>query len=213
MDEIINKIFKYCSVCSYCGSIWIQESGLCQDCYDLLTERYVYEPTDPLATAFYYYLWNPNISNLLSNHLHALKGWQVAFKWKHYAYLMSLRYRSYLPTGRAIKVVYPPSTTGKKDHAYCFAFYTAYYLGGELVSLKRDRTEVNRSQKKKTVSERYEIEFRRDEKFSVNSENIEQDVWLFVDDVLTTGATYLAVKKALGNPKFMYTWVLAKRTL
>lgn len=126
---------------------------------------------------------------------------------------MTLRYQSQLPKGKAIKVVYPPSRSGAKDHAYYFALYTARYLGGELVPLKRDLVRGKLSQKKKEASERYEITFMRDEKFSVNPEDIEQDIWLFVDDVLTTGATYLAVKKALGNPKFMYTWVLAKRTL
>lgn len=195
MNEIIHKIFKYSSVCSYCGSVWVHDSGLCQECYKVITNQYLSEMPTEAGTSFYHYSWNPNVSDLLSNHLHSLKGWQAAFKWKYYAYVMTLKYRAYLPKGRTIKVVFPPSRLGLKDHAYYFAFYTAYYLGGELVSLKREPTKGSKSQKAKSAIERQEISFYRDEIFSDRPASIDEDIWLFVDDVLTTGATYLAVKK------------------
>lgn len=209
----LNKIFKLTKCCSYCGSLFPDLRGLCGECEWSLNSLQGVALADELETIYWLYTWVPEQSNLLSKHLHTLKGQYSGQQWSNYAYLMVERFRHMFPKGKKIVVTYPPSKSGRKDHAYYLAESVAKIMGAELFGSLQRVQKKTQDQKKKNVHQRREVEFRVPEKNSVCISERDDDIWLFVDDVLTTGATNQAVKKALGNPKYMYTWVLARRIL
>lgn len=228
-----HQILRYLKACSYCGSLQITESGLCTECFHCL-QRFHDAPKEVLSQKDSspkkgkfgdgdrppiesnriqaYYSWKANESNMLSVHLKALKGASSAFAWTYYGVEMARKWRPHLPHQGQINIVYPRSRTLRPDHAHYFARAIGAVLGAPIFSLRHIQTK-RREQKKLSLQERSHLEFGLDEKISDLIKNCPDDIWIFVDDVYTTGATQEAVKKALGNPKNMYTWVLAKRTL
>lgn len=100
--------------------------------------------------------------------------------------------------------IFPCGRLGEPDHAALFAEGLAQALGGNMKDLQRIDQPQEGSQKQKDVEARREIQF-------LPPQNALTDSVIFVDDIITSGATAQAAYEALGRPKHYQVWTLASR--
>lgn len=109
------------------------------------------------------------------------------------------------PISKNMVVVPAPSSIQYYDHSFCLASPFASSLGLKLHNILIKNKFVE-NQKQKTKSQRREISF-------CLKKNILLDKVIFIDDILTTGATAQAVYKALNKPKDFIIFTLSWRHL
>jgi predicted amidophosphoribosyltransferase len=105
--------------------------------------------------------------------------------------------------GRSPILVPAPSSANQIDHAFLFAQMLHRYTGWPMKSCLQKGTRV--AQKHLDKWQRQSVEITADEKIS------DGQAVIFVDDVVTTGATAKAAYLALGRPKNFFVIALASR--
>lgn len=213
MKTILKQIHLSFSCCLHCGSFLSNESRLCKPCFDLL-QSYQVSRFPNLINKNHRALfhWVPGQSDLLSHLVLSLKGGGSKQAWHHYAKLMMGEYFKDLPEGRRIIVVpAPPSKNGHHDHAYEWGNALTHLLGAELYTGLRKASGA-----KQRRGDRGERALLRMEAVEINtrlSQDLTEAIWIFADDIVTTGSTAHAAYLALGKPSYFQTWVLAQRSL
>ncbi|MGE5085573.1 MAG: ComF family protein, partial [Bacillota bacterium] len=155
--------------------------------------------------------WRPGASDVLSSQLVYLKGPRDSDDWKYWAARFIQRRLNIAALDRPIRIVPAPSSTGKRDHAFFWAKALSHEVGGDLFPcLKKAQS---RKQRGSSLSERLTLQFDLDENNSDLPIDWPEVLWVFADDIVTTGSTALAAYKALGSPPHFEVWTLAKRTL
>jgi predicted amidophosphoribosyltransferase len=165
----------------------------------------------PLSV-FALYRWNPGQSDILSNLLLMLKQGHRRNEMNRLS-AMFFQVRLQLPLeNRKIYVVpAPASREGARDHALIWAENLATMLNAELLPCLRKENQIH--QRELSKEERAERAFSVDEKYSRYCEEVDTALWIFADDIYTTGATALAAHKALGRPPHFEVWVIGYRGL
>lgn len=211
MRKLAHYIRDHLSCCLNCGSLWITGQGLCIACLNKLKTKEkpkTFFAEDMKVTALF--PWTPSESDLLSYWLLSLKGGGQQRIWKHWAYRLVAEKLNSVPR-HCVVVPAPPSKRGEKDHAYEWAFAVSQALGADFAPCLK-KTE-SRSQRRASLEGRLEVEFGILENSSGLDRVSSGTLWIFADDILTTGSTARAARKALGNPPHFETWVLAQRKL
>ncbi|WP_168196703.1 ComF family protein [Bdellovibrio sp. ZAP7] len=214
MNSIIKLLNRYIYPCLHCGSLLKSEGLLCEHCRQRLNS-YLGQNLEvrPLAIfeALALFRWNPGTSDLLSTQIAGLKGYHHRPDWSYWATRFATRRMLQGLPDRKIIVIPAPSKNHKRDHAHQWAEALAKAVGGEVhPCLKKVTT---RNQRGATRDKRVEVILELDENSSVVSEYWSEALWVFADDIVTTGSTALAAFKALGSPPHFETWALAHRTL
>ncbi|WP_413289418.1 ComF family protein [Bdellovibrio sp. HCB337] len=157
--------------------------------------------------------WIPGRQEVLSSLVMALKGQGSRELWSHYAEVFWRRKLIGLSKVSPILLIPSPSRAGEEDHAFYFAKALAELSGAELYPcLLRAAT---KSQRRKSRSERFKLEMGWSAKFTKEDfakRRIGKHI-VFVDDIVTTGATSRAAWKSLGKPRDFAVWSLAQRGL
>ena len=99
----------------------------------------------------------------------------------------------------------PSTRYGFKSHGFFLALECSRILRGPLIFLPK--TQGSRAQKGKSRGERFQLHLKN----SIYSPLVKLDAIIFVDDVITSGATARAVYWALGRPKGFQVWTLFDR--
>ncbi|WP_041578139.1 ComF family protein [Bdellovibrio bacteriovorus] len=157
------------------------------------------------------YSWNPGESDLLSALVLSLKGRYNRQGWEHFAQMMVQRHVPDLAAGRRLHFVPAPSKSDAEDHASLFARALAAHTGGVYFPCLRKASAGK--QRRSDRGERALIAMELVEKNTEVSKNSTDILWIFVDDILTTGSTARAARLALGSPPHFEIWVLAERGL
>ena len=200
--------------CLHCGSFLKTEGFLCCPCRDLISSYLspTLESSQVLNFDMYAaFRWNPGASDLLSSQLVHLKGSRAYSDWNYWAERFVQRRLALAPLNRPIRIVPAPSSTGKKDHAFHWAQALSNEIGGELFPCLTKPQ--NHKQRWSSLSERLGVQFDLDENNSELPIDWSEVLWVFADDIVTTGSTALAAYKSLGSPPHFEVWTLAKRTL
>lgn len=107
-----------------------------------------------------------------------------------------------------------PSRNGERDHAIQLANSIAE-LTGATVYPCLVRVNQSTEQKNKSRKQRFGVSFAFAENITARDFQTETEGKrvIFVDDVLTTGATALSAWKTMGKPKDFAVWTLVQRSL
>lgn len=207
--------------CLYCGSLERQADGLCGVCSEDLWSwqsetrglfKNRLQKTLEVCSLFY---WVPGQQEVLSRLLHALKGPGGSKLWENYAEEFWRRHlQSYAESHVPAHLLIPsPAASSERDHAAFFTQGLAALSGAKIYScLKKPAVS---SQKRKNRAQRLTLALEWSEGFT-KADFLRQSASkkvIFVDDVVTTGATALAAWKTLGKPRDFAVWSLAYRGL
>lgn len=184
-SELILSILRSCS---HCGSFWGTTDILCGKCWRRI-ENAVLQGTNQLFATYRFNVrsllnWNHQEHDLIKNLIHSLKtGWSKP-AYKKFANYLDVRWP------KESVLVPAPGPAHAKSWAMAISEITGLEVQDSLVKLD------NGKQKIKNRLERLAVKMTSKLQFLGSNKRI-----IFVDDVITTGATALAAFKALGEPK------------
>lgn len=193
--------------CINCGSWSVKKNLFCEACSFLLIEK-MRAPNAIQLQNFKVealFLWQPGQSDSLSRLVLDLKS-SNKNAWQYYAQKFLEIRRKFSSNSILISSL---SLSGKK-HAQNWGESLSHIAGiPHVVGLKIcENKSVNLTQKELSKLARRNRQFENIAELSSQSRNI-----IFVDDVVTTGATALAAYRALGRPRNFQVWCLASREL
>ena len=207
----LSRVLKWFRSCAACGSFRPPIDLLCESCsHDL--ERVqnrggsVFQPGYPFPV-YALFTWDERTEPLVKPLLYAFKGGRNV-EWG-YRLAASLLYARGQYVSQAPIFVYPPASGGGCDHAWLLAQALAKAWqepNAPVISL--ERSDRGGKQKRRTLSERATLRFHAPGKASFSDSAAPR---VFVDDVITSGATAMAAYMALGDPPGFEVWALASR--
>ncbi|MGE3973031.1 MAG: ComF family protein [Bdellovibrionales bacterium] len=201
------SLFRHCAWCSrWSGHIDLY----CERCWEKL-----FRERAPLAIHGSYNLPFPiysllqwNKESLQIGHLiRSLKGDWAEAVWSRLANRFSQEYCALRgPISQDVLLVPAPAAlAGARDHAFLWAeqlsrvFNTPLYNGLTRLSLGEQKKKTRFERQKITMEDLQNVPFAASKSF------------IFVDDLITTGATAHAAWKALGRPLHFQVWTVACR--
>lgn len=156
--------------------------------------------------------WKAGQSDLLSRLVLSLKGKRGRQAWAFYARLFTQKWIGSFAGNQRIFIVPAPARGPlEKDHAFLWAQELAQCLGAEIIPCLK-KVSVSR-QRGSGRGERALAEMEVLENYTLTEEQTQPILWVFADDIVTTGSTARAAHLALGQPKRFEVWALARRSL
>ncbi len=183
--------FDYIRHCPRCGKGWGKFHWLCPDCEVWLYRRLKIKARVISSAITHFYLFDWHADDTLKPVVHSLKGGGHPRAVKELVYFCC-------PSSGGAPIYYPQGQ--KKDHAWNIAKAFSEIDGGEPVGLEI------LSQRKQSLLARRARQARRFRPLKKRSRTA-----FFVDDIVTTGATFQAAYRALGQPGKMTVWSLFYR--
>jgi predicted amidophosphoribosyltransferase len=208
-----NRQFKnFFNSCYACASfLTVEQDGFCKECAQkLLSYRSLGQIRLEEFKMTYLYDWIPDQNRPLSLLLEDMKDGNNPMRSEYFGKKLLFEFLKFRSDFRNVVVIPAPSKVqGKKDHAFLLASSLAKTAGWELIS-PLSRTNSG-AQKNKSKQARGTVQFTNFESFSFH--RFKDQPVLFVDDIVTTGATARAAYVALGRPKHFEVLSVAHRKL
>lgn len=206
--------------CLVCGSFQVLQDELCERCREKILSKVQIQGdcvrTKDFQIPFLSLIsWVPAESDHLSRFFLNLKGEVRKQTWNWLAQVLqremvlnSLSKKIFLQKG-SLKVIPCPSKSGKQDHAAQWALALTQELGGEYFPCLEWSKKPLFKQRRQNRQERWSFTSGKHVKFTRNhrvfgdlNDSAHQDsLFLFADDVITTGSTSAQAYLALGQPK------------
>ena len=200
--------------CLNCGSFRNTGTGLCEYCNEKILWPRLSVGTKRTADGIPVRSlcdWTPGESDEFSNWILSLKH-SPKRKWSRLADLFVQHHIADL--GRSVPwlLIPCPNANKSRDHALKWAQAIAFYSFGPLTqALEIEKKPASGPQKRKTHKERRTIEFALSEKLTDRKHLDRFEKIIFLDDVVTSGATAKAAHRALGSPEKFEVWCLGHR--
>ncbi len=205
---VIEALLHDLTICPGCGRLGGRP--FCAKCWDLrlgqsnLKVRFMSGGYIPLLYLFSWDHQCPWVGHLI----HSLKGGFRQSTFRDLAVTIAVEYHRCFGDWPAELAFVPappkPERIFRRDHAMALAEALAEVTGGQVHAILR--RENGKSQKRKTGLERQGLRF-----FIKEGARVPKGPIVFVDDLVTTGATVSAAYKALSGPINFTVWAVAYR--
>jgi len=203
--------------CLNCGSFFVQDHLFCRECF---AEKI--EPELNIQDQFiqeklrHYFLvkWVPWQSDLLSRLIYQLKNNKSSAAWQCYAEQFILALSDHLPSDFFDAIVPLPGSTRNSSHSILFANALAVYFGCPVLNCL-EKFLGQPEQKIKNAQQRRELAstiFLREKDEFFTQQMFKNMRILYVDDVLTTGSTFIQSYQALCSRSDSCVFTLFHRT-
>lgn len=193
--------------CIHCGSFLVKPSLLCEYCERILflqcSLQSLWENEIKGKKILSLFSWEQDHNLILNQLIMNLKGSKQESAYKYYGKIIATRLRMAFPGGAKLVICPCPSWNHQKDHAYYLAKTISDELGVSLVFpllngiKKTESKDLSKAERLRNIGERFIINDKFFEKFTKANET----QILFIDDVITTGATLLAASEKLKDFK------------
>jgi predicted amidophosphoribosyltransferase len=215
MEAKFYGILENIRSCVNCGSIFTRKNtqlcaACCNSCEkDRALQPFIRQNQQIKFSGYALYDWIPDENNALSALLLSLKGGRPRPVFRHYAEKL-LQFR--ISKGKKLSnnpILIPaaPTTHGAEDHAFALATELSVLLEVELYAPLQKATDTH--QRNLNITDRKQMNINTNEKYS--KEYLRSRSVIFIDDVVTTGATVFASLEALDFPINYEIWCLAQR--
>lgn len=214
--DLYQIIHSWGRICLQCGCCRVRPSLFCHHCEVSLwrarqSQNLWWQHHGDLLRGYAHFTWIPNQSRALSLLIEDLKGQHMSKAWDFWAQqVLQGLIEDNIFTEQFIRnqcfppiLVPAPSSTRQIDHAFLFAQKLHRHTGWPLKNCLQKTSRV--AQKHLDKWQRQALEMTSDEKIS------DRQAVIFVDDVVTTGATAKAAYLALGRPPNFFVIALASR--
>lgn len=200
--------FKSCCVCQLAAPpiYW-----LCSDCWKKL--KYFFLPPQDMIreekelTHVRLFDWNKENDFFIRLFLNSLKKGGPSFVFNKVILEFLHRIVQVYPLPLDAILIPAPSRYSFQDHAFCLASAFAHFSHLQLYNPLLRLSPVGQVQKQRKRQERRQIHFCVKANSCMNNKKV-----IFVDDILTTGATARAAYRALEEPKAFVIFTLAWRS-
>ena len=217
MLAALSKITEHLRACANCGrGTFIRTFPIdlyCSACWSKLLEKSLVSPaSDYPFKVWSLFVWS-NFSPEVENLIYSLKGGGLPSAFSKIAERFAFELSSDRVLSRVTLVIPPSARNPANDHARAWGSALGEVLGLEIESPFEFATEGKTNdflalapQKRLAVKERFERQFKLKDGIDLSDRSI-----VFVDDLITSGATALAAYKALNSPVDFEVWTIARR--
>jgi predicted amidophosphoribosyltransferase len=216
----LDRSLRWLRSCAVCHGFLPPIDLLCVSCWQSL-EKNFNDSVSSLQTGYPFSVrslltWNASCDREVRSLIRGFKGgYSLAASARFAERLAFANARGWTADDGLPIFVYPPSSSGRPDHASVLAVELSCLWGGFPLGLawaddpaRASSRTSGLGQKGRTAIERSQ---RRFEDLDLASFTQPSTRWVFVDDVITTGSTAMAAYMALGSPERFEVWTLACR--
>lgn len=210
----VEVLLKYLSprTCLNCGSLCTFDGLLCYPCQTTLFKKWeegLHVTEHEVGLIWTLCEWTPGESDVLSRLVFALKGRNQRRAWNFYAQIFAKERLLEPIEYREIILVSPPESAKSRCHGRYWAESLANHLGAKVIAPFRVISE--KQQKHGNLEERATRRYELREEFTSFVQENTDALWVFADDIVTTGSSAKAAYLALESPPHFEVWALVQR--
>lgn len=188
--------------CLQCGSIFSNNSLFCLYCEQTLWSSYPKQFRCQIAnySVNSLFKWEPKKDWQLSKLIEALKGGKPRSAFEYYSQKFVSTFKGPI-SKRAVLV---PSPGIGQDHAFVFAHTLGQFTSLPILNCLQKQRLDDLPQKRRNKEQRKNMKM-------LCHADLRNYYVIFIDDVVTTGATFKAARKAIGPCQGFEVWAIAQR--
>lgn len=208
----MNTLWQYClsPCCLKCGSYYFTDSLFCETCYQSFVQTHLQSLKNReafLSQHYYFFDWHQGEKSTFSELVYRMKSNRSQQAWSFYAEIFFVRAQGQINFRDYAGLVPLPSANKASVHAVLFAQFLSQLTGLKVLNVLSKKSFIG-EQKSLNKLERKTEQIALAE--GAKAEHFTR--YIFVDDILTTGQSFLQSKKALNADNSSLILTLFYRT-